>query len=72
MKLLKKLRTSCTKADIVLFSPLDCLLFQSPVACTIKKFTIVIYDCYDSTMRLYHPPDGSTSPKYNLLCFKLR
>jgi hypothetical protein len=22
------------------------------------------------TMRLCHPPDGSTSPKYKLLCFK--
>ncbi len=22
-------------------------------------------------MRLCHPPDGSTSPKYKLLCFKL-
>jgi hypothetical protein len=31
-------------------------------ACTIKHLTIV--------MRLCHPPDGSTSPKYKLLCCK--
>ncbi len=25
--------------------------------------------CYSYKMRLCHPPDGSTSPKYKLLCF---
>jgi hypothetical protein len=40
------------------------LSFFLQVSCSTRVSTLT------AGMRLCHPPDGSTSPKYKLLCFK--
>jgi hypothetical protein len=56
-----------------LFSP--CLLsfffFSSPLSIS-TLVTFIYFFTFNSasSVRLCHPPDGSTNPKYKLLCFK--
>ncbi len=54
--------TECKKVPFELCGPAGCPVEPGQEQCQDKTETV-------SSMRLCHPPDGSTSPKYKLLCF---